>query len=96
MVISGGENIYCAEVERVLFDHPAVREAIAVGEPDPRLGERLIATVVLQPGAGVSEEELKAYCRGRLALYKTPREIRLSREPLPRTASGKIDRRRAS
>jgi acyl-CoA synthetase (AMP-forming)/AMP-acid ligase II len=96
MVISGGENIYCAEVERVLFDHPAVREAIAYGAPDPRLGERLIATVVLQPGAEPTEEELKAYCRNRLAIYKTPREIRLSHEPLPRTATGKIDRRRAS
>jgi acyl-CoA synthetase (AMP-forming)/AMP-acid ligase II len=92
MVISGGENIYCAEVERVLFDHPAVREAIAYGVPDPRLGERLVATVVLEPGADASEDELKAYCRRRLAIYKTPREIRLTREPLARTASGKIDR----
>jgi acyl-CoA synthetase (AMP-forming)/AMP-acid ligase II len=92
MVISGGENIYCAEVERVLFDHPAVREAIAYGVADPRLGERLVATVVLEAGAEASEDELKVYCRRRLAIYKTPREIRLTREPLARTASGKIDR----
>jgi acyl-CoA synthetase (AMP-forming)/AMP-acid ligase II len=92
MVISGGENIYCAEVERVLFDHPAVREAIAYGVPDPRLGERLVATVVLEPGVEATGDELKAYCRRRLAIYKTPREIRLTREPLARTASGKIDR----
>jgi acyl-CoA synthetase (AMP-forming)/AMP-acid ligase II len=92
MVISGGENIYCAEVERVLFEHPAVREAIAYGVPDPRLGERLVATVVLEAGAEADEETLQAYCRQRLAIYKTPREIRLTRESLGRTASGKIDR----
>ena len=93
MVISGGENIYCAEIERVLFDHPDVREAIAYGAPDPRLGERLIATVVLQPQAEIGEDELMAYCRRRLAPYKTPRRMVLTREPLARTASGKIDRR---
>jgi acyl-CoA synthetase (AMP-forming)/AMP-acid ligase II len=92
MVISGGENIYCAEVERVLFEHPAVAEAIAYGRPDPRLGERLVVTVVLEPGAELSEDEVKAYCRKRLALYKTPRNVVVTHAPLPRTASGKIDR----
>jgi long-chain acyl-CoA synthetase len=92
MVISGGENIYCAEVERVLFDHPAVREAIAYGVPDPRLGERLVATVVTQPGAGADAEALEAWCRDRLAIYKTPREIEVTHDLLPRTATGKIDR----
>jgi len=92
MVISGGENIYCAEVERVLADHPLVRDAIAYGLPDDRLGERLIATVVKEAGAMVGEDELKEYCRGRLAIYKVPRRIAVSADPLPRTASGKIDR----
>ena len=92
MVISGGENIYCAEVERVLHDHPSVKEAIAYGLPDPRLGERLVATVVLTADSATDEDALKAYCRGRLAIYKTPREIRLAQTPLPRTASGKVDR----
>jgi acyl-CoA synthetase (AMP-forming)/AMP-acid ligase II len=92
MVISGGENIYCAEVERVLFDHPAVLEVIAYGVPDARLGERLVTTVVLRPAADVTEDALKAYCRQHLAIYKTPRDIVLTREPLVRTASGKIDR----
>ena len=95
MVISGGENIYCAEVERVLHDHPGVKEAIAYGVPDPRLGERLVATVVLDGEAGeIDADQLKAYCRTRLAIYKTPREIQLTRDPLPRTASGKVDRGR--
>ncbi len=92
MVISGGENIYCAEVERVLFDHPAVREAIAFGVPDSRLGERLVAAVVTQPDADVDEEALKHWCRERLAIYKVPREMEVTQEPLPRTATGKIDR----
>ncbi len=92
MVISGGENIYCAEVERVLFDHPAVREAIAFGVADPRLGESLVATVVAHSGIVADEEALKAWCRERLAIYKVPREIEITHEALPRTAAGKIDR----
>lgn len=92
MVISGGENIYCAEVERVLSDHPDVRESIAYGVPDPRLGERLAATVVLKPGASSGEDDIKAWCRQHLAIYKVPREVVLRHDLLPRTASGKIDR----
>jgi long-chain acyl-CoA synthetase len=92
MVISGGENIYCAEVERVLGEHPDAVEAIAYGRPDPRLGERLAATVVLKPGAAVSEDEVKAYARSRLAIYKVPREVAFTHAPLPRTATGKVAR----
>jgi acyl-CoA synthetase (AMP-forming)/AMP-acid ligase II len=92
MVISGGENIYCAEVERVLFDHAAVREAIAFGLPDPRLGERLAITVVVEPEAGIGKDEILAYCRERLAIYKVPRVVELTSDPLPKTATGKIDR----
>lgn len=92
MVISGGENIYCAEIERVLSDHEGVREVIAYGEPDPRLGERVVATVVTEPGVTFGEEDLKAYVKGRLAIYKVPRVIHLTTEPLPRTATGKFDR----
>ncbi|MBW8754686.1 MAG: acyl--CoA ligase, partial [Sphingomonadales bacterium] len=92
MVISGGENIYCAEVERVVGDHPAVREVIAYGLPDARLGERLAVTAVLEPDAKVTEDEIKAHGKQRLALYKVPREVFLTRDALPRTASGKVDR----
>lgn len=92
MVISGGENIYCAEVERVLFDHPLVREAIAYGMPDTRLGERVVATVVTQADDAADEGALLAWCRERLAIYKVPRAIEIRHEPLPRTATGKIDR----
>jgi acyl-CoA synthetase (AMP-forming)/AMP-acid ligase II len=92
MVISGGENIYCAEVERVLGEHPAAIEAIAFGEPDPRLGERLVAVVVRKANAQVTEEEMKAYVKARLAIYKTPRRIIFTETPLPRNATGKVAR----
>ena len=92
MVISGGENVYCAEIERVLFDHPAVREAIAYGLPDDRLGEIAVATAVLAPGSDAPAAVLEAYCRERLAHYKVPRRIEVTRDALPRTATGKIDR----
>jgi acyl-CoA synthetase (AMP-forming)/AMP-acid ligase II len=94
MVISGGENIYCAEVERVLAEYKGVREVIAYGEPDERLGERLAVTVVTDAGATFGEEDLKAYCKSRLAIYKTPRVVRLTQELLPRNATGKFDKRK--
>jgi long-chain acyl-CoA synthetase len=92
MVISGGENIYCAEVERVLASCPGVREAIVYGLPDARLNERLATTLVVGPDAGLNAEAVKAHCRAHLALYKVPREVAFSTEALPRTASGKVDR----
>jgi long-chain acyl-CoA synthetase len=92
MVISGGENIYCAEVERVVSGLPGVRESIAYGVPDQRLGERLAVTAVLDDSTDLNAEAVKAHCRQHLAIYKVPREVVLIREPLPRTASGKVDR----
>ncbi len=92
MVISGGENIYCAEVERVVMSHPAVRDVIAWGRPDERLGERLAVTAVTEPGAEVTDEDIKAYCKQHLAIYKVPRDVYFRTEPLERTASGKVDR----
>jgi long-chain acyl-CoA synthetase len=92
MIISGGENIYCAEVERVLSDHPEVRDCIAYGEPDERLGERLVATVVVPAGSATDEDAIKAFCREHLAIYKVPRKVAIIVDALPRTASGKVDR----
>ena len=92
MVISGGENIYCAEIERVLQDHPLVREVIAWGRPDERLGERLVATILLEPGATLDADAVKAHCKAHLAIYKVPRDVEFRDTPLPRTASGKVDR----
>ncbi len=92
MIISGGENIYCAEVERVLSEHDAVHEVVAFGLPDPRLGERLAVTLFLAPGADLDAAAVKAYVAGRLAIYKVPRDVIFAAQPLPRTASGKLDR----
>jgi long-chain acyl-CoA synthetase len=90
MIIRGGENIYSIEVENVLYDHPAVIDAALVGLPHPTLGEEPAAVVQLAPGASASEEELKAFVRARLAIFKTPVRILFLPDPLPRNANGKI------
>ncbi|MDQ3675622.1 MAG: AMP-binding protein [Actinomycetota bacterium] len=91
-IITGGENVAPAEVEAVLESHPAVAEAAVHGAPDPQWGERVVATVVLKAGQTATEDELRGYCRVRLAGYKLPRVYRFSAE-LPRTVSGKLLRR---
>lgn len=90
MIISGGENIYCAEVERVLNLHPDVIEVALFGLPDERLGEKLVAAIVPRAGATPDAAQLRAFCAERLAEYKLPREWRFSGEPLERNATGKI------
>jgi acyl-CoA synthetase (AMP-forming)/AMP-acid ligase II len=90
MIIRGGENIYCVEVENVLFDHPAVTDAALIGIPHRTLGEEPAAVVHLAPGTQATEEELKAWVRERLAVFKTPVKVLFLPEPLPRNANGKI------
>jgi acyl-CoA synthetase (AMP-forming)/AMP-acid ligase II len=90
MIIRGGENIYSIEVENVLFAHPAVIDAALVGIPHRTLGEEPAAVVHLAPGAQASEEELKAWVRERLAIFKTPVRIHFLDTPLPRNANGKV------
>ncbi|MBV1918052.1 MAG: acyl--CoA ligase [Sphingomonadaceae bacterium] len=92
MVISGGENIYCAEVERVVQGHGAVHEAIAYGLPDSRLGEIVAVECYVDESADVTGEDIKALCKEHLAIFKVPRQVRFRHQPLPRTASGKVDR----
>ena len=92
MVISGGENIASSEVERVIYELPQVAEVAVVGKPDDRWGERLVAVVVLRPGATLDFETLAAHCRKQLASFKVPRELQL-RDALPRNPSGKILKR---
>jgi O-succinylbenzoic acid--CoA ligase len=91
-IITGGENVAPAEVEAVLESHPAVAEAAVHGVPDAEWGERVVATIVLRAGESATEDELRSYCRVRLAGYKMPRVYRFSPR-LPRTASGKLLRR---
>ncbi|MFV0524303.1 MAG: AMP-binding enzyme [Acidimicrobiales bacterium] len=91
MIISGGENVYCAEVERILLEHPAVGEAAVVGLDDPTWGERVTAVVVAVPGATVDPEEVIGFCRDRLAHYKCPRRVDVVDE-LPRNPMGKVQK----
>jgi long-chain acyl-CoA synthetase len=90
MLIRGGENIYCVEVENVLYDHPAVMDAAVVGRPHRTLGEEPVAVVTLKPDHDASEDELRAHVAERLAAFKVPVEIRFMREVLPRNPNGKI------
>jgi len=90
MIISGGENIYCAEVERVLTQHPQVLEAATFGIPDTRLGEKLLAVIVARGNAAIGSAELTDFCSARLARYKVPREWHFDAGPLERTATGKV------
>ena len=90
MLIRGGENIYCIEVENALYDHPAVMDASVVGIKHKVLGEEPGAVVQLKPGKTVTEEELRAHVANQLAAFKVPVEIQFMDEPLPRNANGKI------
>ncbi|MDX9997107.1 MAG: class I adenylate-forming enzyme family protein [Phenylobacterium sp.] len=90
MLIRGGENIYCVEVENVLYDHPAVMDAALVGIPHRTLGEEPAAVVTLKPGATVTEEELRTHVAEHLAAFKVPVKVKFWPEILPRNANGKI------
>ena len=90
VIISGGENISSIEVEDALYRHPAVTACAVVARPDPKWGEAPVAFVELKPGAAVTAAELVAHCKGLLAGYKVPREIRF--EEIPKTSTGKIQK----
>ncbi|MFI5045946.1 MAG: long-chain-fatty-acid--CoA ligase [Acidimicrobiia bacterium] len=89
MIVTGGENVYPAEVERVLFEHDAVADAAVIGVPDERWGEVAKAFVVLKPGAAASDEELIAFCKSQIAGFKVPKTVSFL-DKLPRNASGKV------
>lgn len=92
MFISGGENVYPVEIEKALYEHPAVLQCAVVGVPDEKWGEMGKAVVVLKPGAEASEAEILEHCRGRLARYKVPKSVAFVGE-LPLSAAGKILKR---
>jgi acyl-CoA synthetase (AMP-forming)/AMP-acid ligase II len=93
MIVTGGENVYSGEVEAVIYQHPAVREAAVFGIPDEQWGELVMACVALKPGASLQPEQLIAHCRASLANYKIPRRIEFSPDELPKSGSGKILKR---
>jgi long-chain acyl-CoA synthetase len=90
MLIRGGENIYCIEVESALYDHPAIMDAAIVGIPHKVLGEEVGAVVQLKPETSVTESELRSFVSSKLAAFKVPVAIIIQTEPLPRNANGKI------
>ncbi|MEU5167558.1 class I adenylate-forming enzyme family protein [Streptomyces mutomycini] len=93
VVIRGGENVYCVEVESVLHDHPDVEDAAVLGVPHPVLGEEVAAVVRVGPGSAVTADELRAHVGRSLAAFKVPAHVLVTREPLPRNATGKILKR---
>jgi long-chain acyl-CoA synthetase len=90
MLIRGGENIYCVEVENALYDHPAVMDAAVIGRPHHTLGEEPLAVVHLKPGASATSEQLRHHCAQKIAAFKVPVEVVFWPETLPRNANGKI------
>ena len=93
VVIRGGENVYCVEVEAALYEHPAVSDAAVLGLPHRVLGEEVGAVVHVLAGSTVTEEELRVHVAARLAPFKVPVRIWLRPEPLPRNPAGKILKR---
>jgi long-chain acyl-CoA synthetase len=93
MVLRGGENVYCAEVEAALYRHPDIAEAVAFGVPDERLGEEVGAAIVLRDGASLTADELRASTSQFIAKHKIPRYVWILRDALPRNANGKFLKR---
>ncbi len=91
MVIRGGENIYPREIEEYLYTHPDVVDVQVVGVPDARYGEQLLAAVRLRPGAATTEDDIREFCRGRIAHYKVPHYVRFVDE-FPMTVTGKVQK----
>lgn len=92
MIITGGENVYSAEVENAVYAHPAVSECAVIGLPDEKWGERVVAIVHLKAGAVIDGAALVAHCRTLIGGYKVPREVIFSDVPLPRSSTGKIQK----
>jgi acyl-CoA synthetase (AMP-forming)/AMP-acid ligase II len=93
MVLRGGENVYCSEVEAAIYEHPGVAEVAVFGVPDDRLGEIVAAAIVLAPGVSLTEDELRAELSTRLAKFKVPERVWFLNESLPRNANGKFVKR---
>ncbi|MFT6914689.1 MAG: fatty-acyl-CoA synthase [Motiliproteus sp.] len=91
MVIRGGENVYPREIEEFLYTHPLISDAQVTGVPDPKFGEELVAWVILKPGEMLTEQEIRNYCRDKIAYYKVPKYIKFT-EAFPMTVTGKIQK----
>jgi len=89
MIIRGGENIYPREIEEFLYTHPAIRNAQVIGVPDDKYGEEVMAWIKLADGASVTEEEIKSFCKNKIAYYKIPRYFKFT-DAFPMTVTGKV------
>jgi acyl-CoA synthetase (AMP-forming)/AMP-acid ligase II len=92
MIVTGGENVYSAEVENAIASHPAVAQCAVIGVPDAEWGERVHAVVVLHPGATLTHEELRAHAKSLIAGYKAPRSLEIV-DRLPLSGTGKVLKR---
>src|ERR671920_1845210 len=90
MIIRGGENIYCVEIENRLVEHPKVADAAVIGVPHPSLGEEVKAVVQVEPGAALTEDEVRQWVGETLAQFKVPAHVEVREDKLPRNASGKL------
>lgn len=93
MIVTGGENVYCTEVEEVLYQHPAILEAAVFGVPDDKWGEAVWAVIVPREGNEIESAQVLAYCRERIAGYKVPKGLDVQLEPLPKSGPGKVLKR---
>ncbi len=91
MIIRGGENVYPREIEEFLYTHPKISDVQVIGVPDERFGEEVMAWVMLKPGESADAEEIREFCRGRIAHFKVPRYVRVTEE-FPMTVTGKIQK----
>jgi fatty-acyl-CoA synthase len=91
MVIRGGENIYPREIEEFLYTHPEIADVQVIGVPDQRYGEELMAWVVLRSGATLTDEEVREFCRGKIAHFKVPRYVKFV-DSFPVTVTGKVQK----
>lgn len=90
MIVTGGQNVFSVEVEDTLMNHPAVADCAVIGLPDDTWGERVTAVIVRTPGAEVTQEEIIAFCKEKMAGFKAPKTVIWRDEPLPRTPTGKV------
>jgi fatty-acyl-CoA synthase len=91
MIIRGGENIYPREIEEFLYTHPKISDVQVYGVPDRKYGEQVMAAVKVKPGIEMTEDEVREFCRGRIANYKVPKYVKFV-DSFPMTASGKIQK----
>jgi long-chain acyl-CoA synthetase len=93
MILRAGENVYSAEVESAIYEHPSIHEAAVFGLPDERLGEEVACVIMLKHGKHLTKAELHAHLSSRLASFKVPTRVSFTDEPLPRNPAGKFLKR---